>query len=135
MKVVNDINNWIQIELDLNSNGKLYLKRHFHASYNHLTSKKQLWWIIVIGIIRQILMKFDLMYPRVQWMNHLIYYHNFWICDQCKGLQKWRPRGKLRSHISCSQECKKMWGNESSHSQVSSHFENCVQIRDVKFRV
>jgi hypothetical protein len=33
-----------------------------------------------------------------------------------------RPKGKLGSHISCSQECKKMWGSEPSQSQVNSHF-------------
>jgi hypothetical protein len=39
----------------------------------------------------------------------------------CKGEGQ---RGKLGSHISCSQECRIMWGNEPSHSQVNSHFEN-----------
>jgi hypothetical protein len=29
---------------------------------------------------------------------------------------------KLKSHISCSWECTKMWGNEPSHSQMNSHF-------------
>ncbi len=28
------------------------------------------------------------------------------------------------SHISCFWECRKMWGNEPPHSQVSSHFGN-----------
>jgi hypothetical protein len=31
------------------------------------------------------------------------------------------PRGKPKSHISCSRECKRLWGNEPSHSQVNSH--------------
>jgi hypothetical protein len=31
-------------------------------------------------------------------------------------------RGKPGSHISCSQECKRVWGSELSHSQVNSHF-------------
>jgi hypothetical protein len=31
---------------------------------------------------------------------------------------------KLENHISCFQECKRVWGNEPSHSQVNSHFEN-----------
>ncbi len=30
----------------------------------------------------------------------------------------------LRSHISCSWECRKVWGNKPPHSQVSSHFGN-----------
>ncbi len=29
---------------------------------------------------------------------------------------------KHGSHISCSRECRKMWGNELTHSQVGSHF-------------
>jgi hypothetical protein len=33
----------------------------------------------------------------------------------------WAKR-KLGSHISCSQECKRVRGNEPSHSQVNSHF-------------
>ncbi len=32
------------------------------------------------------------------------------------------PRRKLGGHISCSRECKKMWRNEPSHSQVNSYF-------------
>ncbi len=35
-----------------------------------------------------------------------------------------KPRGKPGSHISCSQECRRMWGNEPSHSQINSHFVN-----------
>jgi hypothetical protein len=31
-------------------------------------------------------------------------------------------KNKVESHISCSRECKKLWGNEPSHSQVSSYF-------------
>jgi hypothetical protein len=39
----------------------------------------------------------------------------------CKGVgQKSEPK----SHISCSQECKRVWGNEPSHSQMNSHFGN-----------
>jgi hypothetical protein len=37
----------------------------------------------------------------------------------CKGCG---PKKKPVSHISCSQECKRVWGNEPLHSQVSSHF-------------
>jgi hypothetical protein len=32
------------------------------------------------------------------------------------------PRGKPGSHISCSRECRKMWRDEHSHSQMNSHF-------------
>jgi hypothetical protein len=35
----------------------------------------------------------------------------------------WAKR-KPKSHISCSQECKRVWGNEPSHSQRNSHFGN-----------
>jgi len=28
------------------------------------------------------------------------------------------------SHITCSRKCKRVWGNEPSHSQVNSHFGN-----------
>ncbi len=37
-------------------------------------------------------------------------------------MQGCEPRGKLKSWISCSRECKRMWENEPSHSEVSSHF-------------
>jgi hypothetical protein len=37
---------------------------------------------------------------------------------------KVRAKIELRSHISCSRECKRVWGNESSHSQMNSHFGN-----------
>jgi hypothetical protein len=36
-------------------------------------------------------------------------------------LKRCGPRGKPGSHISCSRKCKRVWGNEPSHSQVSSH--------------
>jgi len=39
-----------------------------------------------------------------------------------QGLTRVRAKSKVRSHISCSQECKKLWGNEPSHSQASSYF-------------
>jgi hypothetical protein len=29
---------------------------------------------------------------------------------------------KFKSHISCSRECRRVWGNELTHSQVGSHF-------------
>ncbi len=39
----------------------------------------------------------------------------------CKvASQEKKPGG----HISCSQECKRVRGNESSHSQMNSHFES-----------
>jgi len=46
------------------------------------------------------------------------------VMTKCAGLQGCRPRGKPESHISCSRECRRLWGNELSHSQVSSHFGN-----------
>ncbi len=39
-----------------------------------------------------------------------------------QGLAKVWAKSEPRNHISCSQECKKVWGNESPHSQVNSHF-------------
>jgi len=45
-----------------------------------------------------------------------------WARDQGKGLQRCGPRGKLKNHILCFRECKRVWGNEHPHSQVSSHF-------------
>ncbi len=45
-----------------------------------------------------------------------------WAHNQGKGLQRCEPRGKPSSHISCSWECRRMWRNEPSHSQISSHF-------------
>jgi len=41
-----------------------------------------------------------------------------------KGQQRCEPRVKLGRHISCSRECRKVWGNEPLHSQVSSQFGN-----------
>jgi len=41
-----------------------------------------------------------------------------------QGLVKVQAKYEVGSHISCSRECKKVWGNEPSHSQVSSHFES-----------
>jgi hypothetical protein len=35
--------------------------------------------------------------------------------------QEW-AKSEPESHISCSQECKKVWRNEPPHSQVGSHF-------------
>jgi len=45
-----------------------------------------------------------------------------WACDQVKSLQGCGPRRKPKSHISCSRECKRVWGNKPSHSQVNSHY-------------
>jgi hypothetical protein len=39
-----------------------------------------------------------------------------------RGLATGWAKRKLVSHISCSQKCKKVWGNKPSHSQWSSHF-------------
>jgi hypothetical protein len=47
-----------------------------------------------------------------------------WVRDQGKGLQRCEPRMKPKSHISCSQECRRMWRNEPTHSQMGSHFGN-----------
>jgi hypothetical protein len=41
-----------------------------------------------------------------------------------QGLTKVRAKSKPRNHISWSQECKRVWGNEPPHSQMSSHFVN-----------
>ncbi len=47
-----------------------------------------------------------------------------WAHDQSKGLQRCGPKMKLGSHILCSRQCKRMWGNEPTHTQVGSHFGN-----------
>jgi hypothetical protein len=39
-----------------------------------------------------------------------------------QGLARGWAKRKLRSHISCFRECKRVWGNKPSHSQGSSHF-------------
>jgi len=39
-----------------------------------------------------------------------------------QGLAMVRAKNELGSNISCSRECKRMWRNEPSHSQVNSHF-------------
>jgi hypothetical protein len=39
-----------------------------------------------------------------------------------QGFTKVRTKNEHGSHISCSWECKKVWGNEPPQSQVSSHF-------------
>jgi hypothetical protein len=39
-----------------------------------------------------------------------------------QGFAKVWAKTKPGSHISCSQECKRVWGNEPSHSQINSHF-------------
>jgi hypothetical protein len=39
-----------------------------------------------------------------------------------QGLAKGRAKSEPGNHISCSWECKRIWGNEHSHSEVSSHF-------------
>jgi hypothetical protein len=41
-----------------------------------------------------------------------------------KGLQECGTRGKLGRHILYSWECRRMWENEPSHSQMNSHFES-----------
>jgi len=42
--------------------------------------------------------------------------------DQGTGVAKMRAKRKLGSHITYSRECRKVWGNEPSHSQSNSHF-------------
>jgi hypothetical protein len=37
-----------------------------------------------------------------------------------KGLQRREPRMKTSNHISCSWECRRMWGNEATHSHVAT---------------
>jgi len=44
------------------------------------------------------------------------------LATKAKGLQSCTLRGKPKSHTACSRECKKVWGNEPSHSQGTSHF-------------
>jgi hypothetical protein len=39
-----------------------------------------------------------------------------------QGFAKVRAKRNPESHISCSWECGRVWGDEPPHSQVSSHF-------------
>jgi hypothetical protein len=39
-----------------------------------------------------------------------------------KGFAKVQAKTRPESRISCSRECKRMWGKEPSHSQMNSHF-------------
>jgi hypothetical protein len=39
-----------------------------------------------------------------------------------QGLAKVQANNEARESHSCSQECKRVWGNAPSHSQVSSYF-------------
>jgi hypothetical protein len=39
-----------------------------------------------------------------------------------QGFAKVWTKTRPDSHISCSCKCKRMWGNEPSHSQMNSHF-------------
>ncbi len=41
-----------------------------------------------------------------------------------QGLMKVRTKRAPKNHISCSWECKGVWGNKLSHSPVNSHFES-----------
>jgi hypothetical protein len=49
---------------------------------------------------------------------------SFGACDENKDLQRCGPKVKPNSHISCSWECRKVWGNEPTHSQVGFHVGN-----------
>jgi len=40
--------------------------------------------------------------------------------NKAKGLQGCEPRGKPKNHTACFRECRKVWGNEPSHSQGNS---------------
>jgi len=37
-------------------------------------------------------------------------------------LAKVQAKNEAQSHTSCSQECRRVWGNKPTHSQMSSHF-------------
>ncbi len=39
-----------------------------------------------------------------------------------QGFAKVWAKSKFESHISCSRDCKRVWGIEPSHSQVNSHW-------------
>jgi len=41
-----------------------------------------------------------------------------------QGFVKVRAKTKFKSHISFSWECKRVWENEPSHSQVNSYFKS-----------
>ncbi len=47
---------------------------------------------------------------------------NFGFAIKAKGVARVRAKRKPGSHITCSRECRKVWGSEPSHSQGNSHF-------------
>jgi hypothetical protein len=50
------------------------------------------------------------------------------------GLTNVQAKSEHGSHISCSQECKRVWGNEPPHFSVSSHFEIGIPMDSQIFR-
>jgi len=63
-------------------------------------------------------------------VNHVGFHslRNYFVATLALGLRpkqgptKVWTKSEPRSHISCSWECKRVWGNEPPHSQMSSHF-------------
>jgi hypothetical protein len=49
---------------------------------------------------------------------------SFGLATKATGLEGGGPRRRPGSHFTCSRECKRVWGNEPSHSQVNSHVES-----------
>ncbi len=47
---------------------------------------------------------------------------SFGLATKAKGVTRVRAKGKPKSHIKDSRECRKVWGSEPSHSQGNSHF-------------
>jgi hypothetical protein len=50
-----------------------------------------------------------------------------------QGVARCGARGKPENHISCSWECKRVWRNEPSHSQMNSHLKNWSPKWIIKF--
>jgi len=59
---------------------------------------------------------------------HFLYFlchnPNLGVTTKAWACKAYGPNMKPKSHISCSQKCKRVWENEPPHSQVSSHFRN-----------
>jgi hypothetical protein len=55
-------------------------------------------------------------------IDHTCHNPSLGLATKAKGLQGCGPKEKLGSHAACSRECKRVWGNEPSHSQENSHF-------------
>jgi hypothetical protein len=60
--------------------------------------------------------------PRTNIVVHMCCNPSLALMTKAKGLTRLQAKKKARSHIACSRKCRKVWGNEPSHSKGNSHF-------------